>query len=101
MLGHDVGERRTVGDLHLLCGQSAMWLGSGSNDAGRDEFRHVVDVTTDGAQSSDGSTVLGHDDLLAGLDAIEKAAELVLEFTYTDGRSVWRCGYSHGASVDR
>lgn len=44
-----------------------MWLGSGSNDAGRDEFRHVVDVTTDAAQSSDGSTVLGHDDLLTGL----------------------------------
>lgn len=62
-----------------------MWLGRRFDDASRHERRHTVDVTSECAQSSHGSTVLGHGELLAGLDTIEKAAELILEFTNTDG----------------
>ena len=39
--------------------------------------------------------MLGHRDLLSSLDAIEKAAELVLQFTNADSGCTPRCSYSH------
>src|SRR5690606_18874930 len=63
------------------------------DDAGLDQLGQPIGTVVESGEASDGLAAIGDDHLLALADAVEVAAEVVLEVTHADLDP--RCSYVH------